>query len=377
MIRRWHCLHLNLGNEPTQKQNHMAHGIESTDTMISVGTTPWHGLGTVLATPPATTAEALKMAGLDWTVHTERARHTFYDPAAADPSDDANAVIARVETIPAQVVVRDDTRTQLGVVGLRWTPVQNVDAFGWFDRWVDTGKVQIETAGSLFGGRKVWILARIVSDPIVIGPDDEIRKFVLLAHGHDGQLAIRVGTTLVRVVCNNTMSAAVSLGDGDGSLMKIAHTSGALARLDDAADQIEMIDARLSEAGEAYRELARHDVTGGEQTIVDYVGAVYGQSEDDVRKGRRLPLIEEKFARGLGQDLKGARGTWFGLLNAITEAETHGRTGKPSESRAIRNVWGTGAAVLARALDVALASVRGMLLPMRAPEPVAEDDTAG
>jgi phage/plasmid-like protein (TIGR03299 family) len=340
--------------------------------MISVGTTPWHGLGTVLATPPATTAEALQLTGLDWTVHTEPASHTFYDP---NPASDDDGLIARVEPIAAQVVVRDDTRTQLGVVGMRWTPVQNVDAFRWFDRWVDTGKVTIETAGSLFGGRKVWVLARIVSDPIVIGPDDEIRKYVLLAHGHDGELAIRVGTTLVRVVCNNTMSAAVSMGDGDGSLFRVTHTSGAIARLEDAADQIEMIDARLSAAGDAYRELSRHDVTGGEQTIVDYVSAVYGQSEEEVRKGRRLPLIGERFESGRGQDLKGARGTWFGLVNAITEIETHGRTGSASEGRAIRNMWGAGATVLQRALDVALATVRGMLLPMRARE--RDDSAAG
>jgi phage/plasmid-like protein (TIGR03299 family) len=349
----------------------MSHGIESTDTMISVGTTPWHGLGTVLATPPATTAEALQLSGLDWTVHTEPASHTFYDP---NPASDEGGLIARVEPISAKVVVRDDTRSQLGVVGLRWMPVQNVDAFKWFDRWVDTGKVEIETAGSLFGGRKVWILARIVSDPIVIGPDDEIRKYVLLAHGHDGELAIRVGTTLVRVVCNNTMSAAVSLGDGNGSLFRVTHTSGALARLDDAADQIELIDARLSAAGDAYRELARHDVTGGEQTIVDYASAVYGQTEEEIRKGRRLPLIGEKFASGLGQDLKGARGTWFGLLNAITEIETHGSTGNAAEGRAIRNVWGAGATILQRALDIALAKVRGVLLPMRATD--ADDDSA-
>jgi phage/plasmid-like protein (TIGR03299 family) len=348
-----------------------SHANSSLLSQSRVGTTPWHGLGTVLATPPATTAEALKLSGLDWTVHTEPAAHTFYDP---DPNSEDGGMIARVEPIAAKVVVRDDTRTQLGVVGLRWTPVQNVDAFRWFDRWVDTGKVTIETAGSLFGGRKVWILARIVSDPIVIGPDDEIRKYVLLAHGHDGDLAIRVGTTLVRVVCNNTMSAAVTMGDGAGSLFRVTHTSGALARLDDAADQIELIDARLSAAGDAYRELARHDVTGGEQTIVDYASAVYGQTEEEIRKGRRLPLIEEKFTSGLGQDLKGARGTWFGLLNAITEIETHGRTGKANEGRAIRNMWGNGATILQRALDVALARVRGVLLPMRA---AGTDDDAG
>jgi phage/plasmid-like protein (TIGR03299 family) len=351
----------------------MSHGIEANDTMISVGVTPWHGLGTVLETAPATTAEALQLSGLAWTVHTEPASHTFYDP---NPASDDGGLIARVEPIAAKVVVRDDTRTQLGVVGMRWTPVQNVDAFRWFDRWVATGKVKIETAGSLFDGRKVWILARIVSDPIVIGPEDEIRKYVLLAHGHDGELAIRVGTTLVRVVCQNTMSAAVSSGDGDGSLFRVTHTSGALVRLEDAADQIEMIDARLSAAGEAYRELSRHDVTGGEQTIVNYACAVYGQTEDEIRKGRRLPQIEEKFESGRGQELRGSRGTWFGLLNAITEIETHGRSGTASGTRAMRNMYGAGAAVLQRARDVALAAVRGMLLPSTSPVPDTEDDAS-
>jgi phage/plasmid-like protein (TIGR03299 family) len=344
----------------------MSHGITETDSMFSAnGITPWHGLGTVLASTPATTAEALQLAGLDWTVHTEQVRHTFYDPFTVDPSEEPS-LIERIEPLTAKVVVRDDTRTQLGVVGMRWMPVQNVDAFRWFDRWVDTGRVKIVTAGSLFGGRKVWILAEITGEPIVIGPDDEIRKYVLLAHGHDGELAIRIGTTLVRVCCNNTMSAAVSQGDNTGSLFRVTHTSGALARLDDAADQIELIDARLSNVGDAYRELSRHGVTGGLQTIVDYASAVYGQTEDEIRKGRRLPLIEEKFESGIGQHLKGARGTWFGLLNAITEIETHGRTGTANEGRAIRNMWGAGASILQRALDVALASVRGVILPMRA-----------
>jgi phage/plasmid-like protein (TIGR03299 family) len=346
----------------------MSHGITETDHMFSAnGVTPWHGLGTVLDGAPASTAEALQLAGLDWTVSTEQLHHDLR--LAGDEG------MIRV-AVPAKAVIRDDTRTMLGVVGARWMPVQNVDAFKRFDRWVSTGRVQLVTAGSLFGGRKVWILGEIVGEPIVIGPDDEIRKYVLFAHGHDGELAIRFGTTLVRVCCNNTMSASVSRGDKDGSLFRVTHTSGALARLDDAADQIELIDARLSNVGDAYRELSRHGVTGGLQTIVDYASAVYGQTEDEIRKGRRLPLIEEKFESGIGQHLKGARGTWFGLLNAITEIETHGRTGTANEGRAIRNMWGAGASILQRALDVALASVRGVILPMRAGGS-RDDDPAG
>jgi phage/plasmid-like protein (TIGR03299 family) len=337
----------------------MSHGINENDTMLSVRETPWHGLGIVLDDPP-TVAEALALAGLDWTVKTEPA----YRETTIALADNAGTMTTR-EQVPAQVVTREDSGEVLGVVGTRWRPVQNSAALAWFDRWIDTGMVTIETAGSLFGGRRVWALARIVADPIVVMGDDVVRKFILIAHSHDGTLAIRAGLTAVRVVCNNTLGFALEASEGpagNGGLFKVQHTANALTRLEDVADEIERADARLNAAGDLYRELAHAPILGGDATIAAFVGAVYGQTPEQVADGRRLAHILRLFATGQGSDLLGASGTYWGLYNAITEYETHGSAADPNtrsrESRADRNVFGSGARTLTRALDVAIAMAR-------------------
>lgn len=299
----------------------------------------------------------VEFAGLGWTVRTEQAYHTHDVPLL-----DGTGSLRTTDAIPAQVVIRNDNHKVLGVVGTRWTPVQNVDALKWFDRWIDTGKVRIETAGSLFGGRHVWALARIVSDPITIKGDDTVNKYVLIAHSHDGTMAIRCGLTAVRVVCNNTLGLA--LRNGERSLIRVSHTARAIARLEDAANEIERIDARLNQSGDAYRTLARADVTEADKAITAFVGAVYGQKREDVEAGRRRDRIAELFESGTGQDLAGSRGTYWGLYNALTEYETHNPAAKKPtqhsrETRAQRNVFGSGASTLARGLDVAIVMARG------------------
>src|SRR5688572_10442934 len=143
----------------------MAHEITATDNILSVLETPWHGLGVVLNNPP-TVAEALRLAGLDWTVRTE--------PIFASlPSIDADGSWSYApRQAPGKVVVRNDTNTILGTVGAGFTPLQNARALEWFQPWIDSGTVTIETAGSLRGGAVVWALAKIKSDPIVIKGDD-------------------------------------------------------------------------------------------------------------------------------------------------------------------------------------------------------------
>jgi hypothetical protein len=110
----------------------MAHEITATDTMFSVGTTPWHGLGTVLDSPP-TVAEALRLAGLDWTVRTE--------PISAWLPD-ADGVFSDV-TVPGKAVIRDTDNAVLGVVGAKFNPLQNAQALAWFQPWLDSGRVTV------------------------------------------------------------------------------------------------------------------------------------------------------------------------------------------------------------------------------------------
>lgn len=323
----------------------MAHQITKKDTMFSVAETPWHGLGVVLDNPP-TVDEAIRLAGLDWTVRLEPIHATL-------PSVSKEGVWSyEVKKAPGNVVVRNDDGTILGTVGNGFTPLQNRDALKWFQPWLDSGKVQLETAGSLRGGKVVWALAKIVSDPIVVKGDDVVAKYVLISHGHDGRMAVSAGTTAIRVVCANTLSMALSRNDG--GLFKISHTTNVVDRLAAVREAIEQMDARLNAQGEVYRKLAAVDVTGGDDTLVDFLGAVYRQSAVDVKKGRRLEAIRERFETGVGQDLPGAHGTLWGLLNALTEEVSHGGRGGV-ESRMSALAFGDAKKTIKRGTDVAYA----------------------
>jgi len=337
----------------------MAHGIYETDTMISVGATPWHGLGTILDAPP-TAEEAIVQAGLDWEVDV----HQNYTLLGR----------CRVPT-PSQSVIRkahtraDGTKVEaevLASVGPSYTPVQNRDAFKFFDRWLETGKVQIETAGSLFGGRRIWVLAKIVSDPIVVsrstgGTDDTVNKYVLLANSHDGTLAVRAGLTPVRVVCNNTLSAAIGIDPATGKptrkvpgIFRVLHRSNVLTALDNVAETIDEMDARLTETGKIYQRLAEVDVRKG--GVEEFVAEVFGKKapKDGKKAGHnfRGEMIAELFESGVGQDLKGAKGTYWGLYNALTEFTQH-RAGSSAENRANNVAFGEAAKINRRGLDAA------------------------
>lgn len=177
----------------------MPSGITSSDSMFSVRQTPWHGLGAVLDRPPASIAEAIQASGLGWRVERE--------PIAVDRGDVATVDDwwePRCEEIPGYyATVRQDTRTVLGIVGERYRIVQNEQAFAFIDQLLGCS-LHFETAGSLSGGRRVWVLARLPEHVQVGG--DLVRPYVLLMNSHDGSTAVIAATTPVRVVCQNTLN---------------------------------------------------------------------------------------------------------------------------------------------------------------------------
>src|SRR4051812_10726631 len=121
----------------------MAHGITSRDGMFSVKQTPWHKLGVIVQQAPSI-AEAIKLAGLEWEVYTDQLR-------TADGTE-----------VNAFAVRRKDTGEIVGdSVGPRWHPLQNADAFAWFEPFVASGLASLDTAGSLFAGRRTWVLAKL------------------------------------------------------------------------------------------------------------------------------------------------------------------------------------------------------------------------
>lgn len=266
----------------------MSHEVEN---MMSVVETPWHGLGKILPKTP-TVQEAIVAAGLDWGVRLQPL-HMKYD-----------GVEMSVEGHYA--TVRDTDRRVLGVVGPTYKPLQNKVAFDWFQPWLDSGKVAIETAGSLRGGRHVWVLARVLGVAAEVRPGDTVLQYILLSNGHDGTLALRNGFTGVRVVCANTMAAAH--GDKASKLLKIRHTKKAGEALERVREIMNLAQAEFAGTMDQYRALARCGVT--KDTLREYVQRVFQPKlVKAVEAGQNVEYLSHE--RGRSQDTR-LDSLWFG-----------------------------------------------------------------
>ena len=169
----------------------MAHAIDETTGLAAVfvtGEPAWHKLGKTIE-KAASSAEAIGLAGLDWRVEQWPVR-------AFDP-DQPTTEAAMPDTVAN---VRADTKAVLGVVGKRYRVFQNHEAFDFMDGLVGDKLAMYETAGSLHGGKRVWMMARIPKE-YRAGADDLIKPYVLLTNTHDGSQALRMIPTTVRVVC--------------------------------------------------------------------------------------------------------------------------------------------------------------------------------
>ena len=193
--------------------------------MFYVGDRPWHLLGKGLDKPP-TIAEGIVQGGLDWEVATKRLVITGTDVEA-----------------PAYATVRSCDQAILGIVGTSYVPVQNKDAFAWFQPWLDAGLVELETAGALKGGRHVWVLAKIVADPVEIVAGDPVNRYILLSNTHDGTRMVRAGFVAIRVVCDNTIQAALTARES--RFIRVRHTKG-------AADDLKEVQAVMSLANQRF-----------------------------------------------------------------------------------------------------------------------------
>ncbi|MGL6396206.1 DUF932 domain-containing protein [Aeromonas veronii] len=184
----------------------MAHLIDS---MAYTGQTPWHGLGNHL--PPQQSLDVwLQAAGMDWTIEQS---DVLYQGSPDHPI---------LHTYPdSKVLYRSDTLAPLSVVSQRYNVVQPHEVLHFYQDLVEAGGFELETAGSLKGGRKLWALAKTGQDLILKG-GDLVKSYLLLATSCDGTLCTTAQFTSVRVVCNNTLQVAV--GNQTGAI-KVSHST--------------------------------------------------------------------------------------------------------------------------------------------------------
>lgn len=246
----------------------MAHEVEN---MFSVKERPWHGLGTVLENTPSI-EEGIKLAGLDWTVDLK------------EIAVDGNVIKGY------KAAMRSDNQACLGTVTDKYRILQNEDAFKFFQPYLDTGIASLETAGCLKEGKRVWILARINNDEMVIDEktNDRVEKFLLLSNAHDGSAAVRVGYTPIRVVCNNTLTAAEE--SVSSQLIRVTHRGDVVGTMEQVRTTMDVINRAFKATEQQYKLLASKANIKTED-LQNYVVQVFAQENNEKNKQLRQAAI--------------------------------------------------------------------------------------
>lgn len=271
------------------------------ETMFSVREKPWHGLGTIVAEAPDSQT-ALIISGLDWNV-TQKSIMTA-DGSTIIPGFKAN--------------IRDSDNSILGIVTDRYKVVQNRDAFAFTDALLGEG-VRYETAGSLQGGRRTWILARLPQQYTI--NDEEITPYMVFMNSHDGSGAIKAAMTPVRVVCSNTLNLALSTAKRCWSCQ---HKGNIIGKMDEARNTLLYADRYMSELEKEFAHLSK--VTLLDKKVIEFINELIPESESATEQQKRniSKLREDMKHRYFdAPDLQNIGKNAYRFINAVSDFATH------------------------------------------------------
>jgi phage/plasmid-like protein (TIGR03299 family) len=300
----------------------MAHELEIVDgvaQMAYAGETPWHSLG-VQVSNDLTPDQIMKKAGLDWTV-TKEALMT--DTGIKVPGHMA--------------LIRDRDAKVLDVVGEDWNPIQNEDAFQFFSEYVLAGDMEMNTAGSLKGGRNVWALAKVKESFTILGKD-QVDSYLLFSNPHQYGKAIDIRFTPIRVVCNNTLTFA--LNKGSVNQVKMNHRTKFDA--DEVKKTLGIAHAKFAEYKQMAEFLSTRKYTA--EALIQYFNEVFPhtynkeksksvQAVEDMTKNAQIAMAG--LATQPGADL--GAGTWWSAFNAVTFHTDH-TMGRSADNR-MESAW--------------------------------------
>jgi len=266
------------------------------------GEVPWHGIGAVLD-GVLTSDEAIKEARLAWTVEQTQ---VYAESNWAEP-------------IPGYLAnVRSDTKEVLGIVSERYKVAQNKDVFEFADELIGNRnmKCTYETAGSLFNGRRVFMLVNMPERKIV---EDEYKPYLCLSNAHDGSACLQIFLTGIRVVCNNTLSAALNTAKRK---ISIRHLSIMEQRKDEAVKA-------MGAASKYFHDLevfASH-LAGKKVNIVKVLDRLFPASRDMTTRQLKSNKEVKGFIQNLlktKDDLQNIKKTAWGVFNAIADFRSNG-----------------------------------------------------
>jgi phage/plasmid-like protein (TIGR03299 family) len=315
----------------------MAHLVQN---MAYVGETPWHGLGNALA-PKQPLEVWAEQAGMAFQILETPVRYMA----------ESSGALGSIMTFGDQkVLYRSDTKAALSVVSNRYQVVQPREILEFYRDLTEISGFELETAGVLKEGRKVWALARTGQSASLKG-EDTVNAYLLLATACDGTLATTAQFTSIRVVCNNTLAVALSSGS---NAIRVPHSTSfdPLAVKQQLGVSVSSWDAFMYRM----RTLSERKVRSHE--AMNYFLRVFtepDQAPSALTNERAIKRVQALYeGHGQGAELASAKGTAWGLLNSVTEFVDHQRRARSQDYRLDSAWFGAGAGLKRRALDEAL-----------------------
>lgn len=283
----------------------MAHNLnkkqDGTYSFVAVGEKAWHGLGTYV-NEALTAEQAIQLGGLDYEVAAKKIQ-----------------VSGSLKVINGyKANVRTDTGDVLGIVTDAYHIVQNREAFGFFDSIVDKGEAIYQTAGALGKGEKIFVTAKLPADILV--NNEVVENYLLLTTGHDGKSPIQVGFTSIRVVCNNTLTAALK---GLKNRVNILHWGDAKEKLSGAAKTMGLASKYTQELNEVFNQMSKVKIT--DSKLREFIIEVMNPGKETITEAelskhftKTVDSIEAFAHDHSTQQSKEAKGTVWGAYNAIS-----------------------------------------------------------
>lgn len=289
----------------------MSHLVE---TMAYAGELPWHGLGYAVSND-LTPEQMMIAAKCDWEV----AKVPAMAMIDGEYRDTGKCALYR----------KSDNKV-LDVISADWNPTQNAEAFQFFKEFTDAGQMNMETAGSLDGGKNVWALARINMDFEAVR-GDVIKGFLLFSNPHKYGRGITIRFTPIRVVCNNTLTFALEGRKNTDMSVSVNH------RRAFDAEQVKEALGIAQHKLEDYKETAvylaskRFDA----QSLLAYINEVFPTASDT--KERSKPAETALSALNNQPGLQFAEGSWWHAFNTITYVTDH-KLGRSADTR-LNSAW--------------------------------------
>lgn len=325
----------------------MAHLIDMSNdraNMAYVGQTPWHGLGVEL-NPDSPLEMWAEQAGFNWEVRKSPVMYQRLDTSSGEP-------VGEFIRVPNRwALYRSDTGNALSVMSSNFRITQPKQVVEFFRDLIEQGGAKMHTMGMLSGGAKFWALAKFDDDFKIGG--DQVLPYLLLATSCDGTLANTAQFTTVRVVCNNTLSVATR--EEGKARISVPHSTDFNA--DHFKTQLGLMGGSWERFKSDATELSKRKVSQ-EEAVKFFLQVLYPKTNSEsinLETARpMLASIINVYEHGVGQDTKSAKGTAWGLVNAVSRFTDHERQSASNDSR-LNSAWfGSGALMKRRAYNDAL-----------------------